>query len=265
MSLRDDLKGAVPDEKLSLVPNRFSTVGDIAVISCPVELNEFKGRIAEAILSRNRNIRTVVNKTSKTKGESRVASFEILAGTDTVTTHVEFGFLYRLNLGKVFFNSHLAYEHNRVASKSRPGELVLIPFAGVGPFAVPVAAFGAWVVALEKSAEACRWLAENARLNRVDDRIETINGDALFLDKMFGCDFDRAVVPTPYGMDEILEVVYPLVKAGGTIHFYTFKRPQQIGGLVQSYRSLGLDTEFFRRCGNVAPGVSRWAFDLVKL
>ena len=82
-----------------------------------------------------------------------------------VTSHKEFGFVYHLDVTRVFFNSHLGHERMRVASQVKAGESVLVLFAGVGPFAVPLAARGAQVVALEKNREACLWLAENVRLN----------------------------------------------------------------------------------------------------
>jgi tRNA (guanine37-N1)-methyltransferase len=76
--------------------------------------------------------------------------------------------------------------------------------------------------------------------------------------------FDRAVVPRPYGMDKILETVTHAVRTGGVVHVYTFKKKQQIDGLSKKYEDMGFEIGLFRRCGNVAPGVSRWAFDLVK-
>ena len=54
------------------------------------------------------------------------------------------------------------------------------------------------------------------------------------------------------------------VRMGGVVHFYTFKKRQQIEGLSKKYMDMGLEVRLCRRCGNVAPGVSRWAFDLVK-
>ena len=76
--------------------------------------------------------------------------------------------------------------------------------------------------------------------------------------------FDRAIVPTPYGMDHFLERISKLVKKGGYIHFYTFKAESQIPELTEDYEKMGLETEFYRRTGNVAPGISRWVFDLIK-
>jgi tRNA G37 N-methylase Trm5 len=78
-------------------------------------------------------------------------------------------------------------------------------------------------------------------------------------------EFDRAIVPTPYGRDDILGLTSSLVRPGGAIHFYTFKKRHQIDGLIKGFEDEGLLVEFHRRCGNVAPGVNRWAFDLVKL
>lgn len=264
MNLKEQLKGVIPEEKLNLLSNHFHVIGDIAIVSIPHELEGCKKDIALAVISRNRNIRTVLNKTSKLEGAKRVAGFELLAGEGTVTLHREFGFIYRLDVAKVFFNSHLSYERNRIASKVQPGERVLVPFCGVGPFAIPLAVKGAIVFALEFNIDACRWLAENIELNRVEDNVIIIRGDAFTASSMLKIEFDRIVIPTPYGMDQILEVIAPLVKKGGAMHFYTFKKQYQIDRLVERYKEMGLRTELFRRCGNVAPGVSRWAFDLVK-
>ncbi|MDQ1262143.1 MAG: tRNA (guanine37-N1)-methyltransferase, partial [Euryarchaeota archaeon] len=50
----------------------------------------------------------------------------------------------------------------------------------------------------------------------------------------------------------------------GCLHFYTFKKRHQIEPLKKSYEDLGLEVKLCRSCGNVAPGVSRWVFDLMK-
>jgi len=265
MRLKEKLHGVVPEECLSLLSNRFHVIGNIAILTLPPELEEYKTEIAKAVLSSGKNIHTVLNKTTKLQGERRVASFELLAGVgNTVTTHKEFGFLYRLDVANVFWSSHLCYERMRVAAAVVAGEDVLLPFAGVGPFAVPLAARGAVVLALEKNREACLYLAENARLNKVDKKITIINADAFHMAELLRKDFHRAVIPAPYGADGILETVLPLVKSRGILHVYTFKKLHQIEPLKKSYQDLGLEIMQSRRCGNVAPGVCRWVFDLAK-
>ena len=265
MRLTEKLQGVVPGECLGRLSDRFHVIGNIAILSLAPELASYKKVIAGAVLSSGKSIHTVLNKTTKLQGERRVAGFELLAGSsNTDTVHREFGFLYRLDVTRVFFNSHLAHERMRVSAQVMEGEDVLVPFSGVGPFAIPLAARGAHVVALEKNREACLYLAENARLNRVDKMVAIINADAFQMAKLLRKDFHRAVIPAPYGEDGILETVLTLVKSGGRLHFYTFKKLHQIEPLKKSYEDLGLEVMQARRCGNVAPAVSRWVFDLAK-
>lgn len=265
MKIKERLKGTVPDDCLSSLSDRFQVIGDIAIISLDQSLTPYKKEIAQAVLSSHKSIHTVLNKTSKLHGEERVAGFELLAGRDsTITTHTEFGFLYKLDLRTVFFTGSLGYERMRIAEQVKGGEEVLLPFAGVGPFAVQLAARGARVIAIEKSREACRYLQENAHLNRVDEMIDAINADAFQMARFLKRDFHRAVIPAPYGREDILETALPLVKPGGMLHIYAFKKRQQIEQLKRRYEELGLNVLLSRRCGNVAPGVSRWVFDLAK-
>jgi tRNA (guanine37-N1)-methyltransferase len=261
MGFQEELKGVIPDDRLLLLDHP-EIIGDVALLSLPAELGDYKKEIAEAIIARRKNIKTVLNKVSKIQGDLRVPRYEILLGNDTITTYREFGHIYRFDVTKVFFNGRLGTERRRISELVIPGETVLIPFGGVGPFAIPVAARGCRVMVIEMNANACRWLAYNARLNGVEDNIDIVNGDALALPCLLRSRVDRAIVPAPYGMDQVLEVIAPRVKVGGMLHIYTFKKKYQIEGLITQYENQGLNVERYRRCGNVAPGVSRWAFDL---
>ncbi|HJH31354.1 MAG TPA: hypothetical protein C5S50_04035 [Methanosarcinaceae archaeon] len=44
MNLRNQMSGTVPDSLLHLTPKRFDIIGDVAVISIPPELDDFKLR-----------------------------------------------------------------------------------------------------------------------------------------------------------------------------------------------------------------------------
>jgi tRNA (guanine37-N1)-methyltransferase len=262
--LRDLLKGTIPQALLKKLPNRFDVVGDIAVLSIPTPLLPYRFIVADAIMANRRNIYTVLNKTAKIAGDSRTARYEVLAGDTTITIHHEFKFSYHLDLAKVFFNTRLSHERNRVVSQVEPGERVLVPFAGVGPFAIPAAAKGAEVVAVEQSPDAYQWLLENIRINKVKKRVAAIRGDAFDTSLLPHTRFDRAIIPAPYSMDAVLDAIAPVVLRDGMIHFYTFKKRHQIPGLVREYADRGFGLTYYNSCGNVAPGVSRWVFDLVR-
>jgi tRNA (guanine37-N1)-methyltransferase len=64
-------------------------------------------------------------------------------------------------------------------------------------------------------------------------------------------------------MDAIFDVITPWVKPGGMIHFYTFCNPEQSGTLGKEFVSRGFELVVKRKCGNIAPGISRWVYDLV--
>jgi tRNA (guanine37-N1)-methyltransferase len=294
VSLRDAVEGIIDEPLLHLVPKRFDYVGDVAVISIPPELAAYKGTIASKLFAMRGNTRAVLNKMSKIEGEHRVAYFELLLGESTETFHRENGYTYKLDVKKVFFNPRLYSERKRVASKIIHGECILIPFAGVGPFVLPAAGKGAKVYAVEINPDACSCLQENIRINRLEGQIIVIRGDfenLLHIDPVKAggktenltfpylpvCQspeaegfqlpergFDRAIVPTPYGMDHFLEGISKFVREGGYIHFYTFKTESQIPELIKEYEKMGLEVEFYRRSGNVAPCISRWVFDLIK-
>jgi len=118
---------------------------------------------------------------------------------------------------------------------------VLVLFAGVGPFVVPAAARGARVVAVEKNPAACRWLSANCRTNGVDGRVCVHETDAASLPGLCPTSFDRAVIPTPYGMDGMFSRIAPMVRRGGMIHFYTFKKRHQFPGLLRGFEEEGYD------------------------
>lgn len=264
MGLKEDLRDTIPEEVLSSLSDRFDIIGEIAVLSLSEKLNSYRCEIAEAIISRRSGIKTVLNKCSRLEGTKRTARYEFLAGRDTVTTHKEYNFTYRLDVSAVFYNPRLASERRRVTDQVRPGERVLVPFCGVGPFVIPAARNGASVVAIENNPEACHWLLENMVLNGVENQVSLIIGDACNPSHLLRGVFDRLIVPTPYGMDAVFDVLALLLKSGGMIHFYTFCNRDQADAKGEEFESRGFDCILHRRCGNVAPGISRWVYDLKK-
>lgn len=262
MSLKDQLADELPADLLPHVSDHFDVIGTIAVLAMPAQLEPFRHTIVKAVLSRHRNITAVLNKTGKVSSDARTARYETWHGETTITVHREFGFSYRIDVGSSFFSARMAYERKRVTDQVGPGERVYVPFAGVGPFAIPAAARGAEVVAVEKNPDAFRYLAENVTLNKVKKTCHILPGDALDTARLPHMPFNRLIIPAPYGMDHALGVLLPLLGEGGTAHFYTFKPKEEIPPLLAMYENKGLTVTYNAACGNVAPGVSRWVFDM---
>ena len=69
------MRGIIPEDRLKHLSDRFEVIGDIAVLSVPEELAEFRHAVAEAVVTRRRNISTVLNKVEKVSGSSRTAQY----------------------------------------------------------------------------------------------------------------------------------------------------------------------------------------------
>ncbi|VDM50232.1 unnamed protein product [Toxocara canis] len=79
----------------------------------------------------------------------------------------EGGLRYKLDFSKVFWNSRLSSEHDRITRKFNVHSAVFDCCAGVGPFVLPAAKRGASVViANDLNPESVKWLQENIKINR---------------------------------------------------------------------------------------------------
>ena len=126
-------------------------------------------RIGEVILDKAANVKTVVNKTGIIETQFRTFPMEILAGKDDMNVELKMnGFRFRFNFAKVYWNSRLSEEHERLVNdRFFPGDIVLDAFCGVGPFAVRAARKGCAVQANDLNPESMTSLVENATLNKV--------------------------------------------------------------------------------------------------
>ncbi len=92
-------------------------------------------------------------------------------------------------------------ERYRLAQLVKDGERVLIPFAGVLPYALVIARYRkVKITAIELNEEAYKLGLENIELNRkrLKGEIEFINGDVFDVLPELPT-FDRVISPTPRG------------------------------------------------------------------
>ncbi len=84
-------------------------------------------------------------------------------------------------MGKAFFNPRMKGERYRLAKLVQDGERILIPFAGVLPYALVIARYKkVEITAVELNRDAYELGLENIELNskRLRGKIEFIHGDA---------------------------------------------------------------------------------------
>lgn len=155
---------------MSEVPQSFAQAGHLAHLNLRSQYSPYKHLIASVIIDKNPRITTVVNKIEDvgTESEFRTFPMEVLAGpVDTEVEVNESGCTFKFDFAKVYWNTRLGDEHERVFSQFRPGEAVADVMAGVGPFAVPAGKKRVFVWANDLNPESYKSLRGNIELNKV--------------------------------------------------------------------------------------------------
>ncbi|HII61532.1 tRNA (guanine(37)-N1)/4-demethylwyosine(37)-methyltransferase Taw22 [Pyrococcus horikoshii] len=222
-----NLEDLLPKDVVEKV-GRLDIVGDIAIISIPDELMPRKGVIVEAIRKLYPKIKVIARRGFHT-GVYRVRRLEVIWGENRLQTiHKENGVLLKIDLSKVFFNPRMKGERYRLAQLIKDGERILIPFAGVLPYALVIARFRKVdIVAVELNDEAVKLAQENVLLNKdkLKGKISIIHGDVFdVLPKLPS--FDRVISPTPKGVDAL---ALTLSKAKRFLHYYDFIHEDKLG------------------------------------
>ena len=236
-TLIEALEKHLPPHLLASLPQALDVIGDIAIIEIPIELKAYESLIGEAILKTHKNIKTALAKAGAIGGTYRLREFTFIAGEHkTQTVHREFGCQYHVDIAKAYFSPRLSHEHQRVASLAQTGETVVDLFAGVGPFSVLIAKKNpkVKVYAVDINPEAIELLKINVRLNRVENLVFPILGEArqITANKLKGL-ADRVIMNLPETAIEFVDAACQAIKPqGGIIHFYAFVRsPDSIENL----------------------------------
>ena len=225
----DFLADKLPPNLLDMVPRAIDFVGDIAIVEIPPELSSYKKEIGEALLKAHKQTCTVLAKSGAVEGVYRLRDFEVIAGAKkTVTVYREYGCVYYVDVAKAYFSPRLSTEHNRVASTVKTGETVVDLFAGVGPFAIPVAKKhkNVRVYAVDVNPDAVTLLKRNVAVNRAEKQVVPILGDARQVVKeQLSGKADHVIMNLPETALEFVDVACEALKPeGGILHYYGFEK-----------------------------------------
>ncbi len=224
---RDVLSEHLNKEELSLAKRAFDTIGDIAVIEVPKELEAKEKLIAEALYGAHKNIRAVYKKSSDIKGEERVRELKFLYGDEgTKTLHKEHGMMLKLDIDKAYFSPRLSAERERILSLTKDREVVVDLFAGIGPFSILLAKNrDIKAHAIDVNPPAFEYLKENIRINKVADKVIPLFGDCREVSPKDAA--TRVIMNLPKSSNEFLDLAFDVIKEG-VIHYYAISPEENL-------------------------------------
>jgi len=260
----------IPKSSIEFLPNKWEKTGDVLTIVLPKKLEEYKEKIG-GIYSLVLGCKTVLNDIGGISGEYRKPNVEIIYGSDiTETVHKENGVRYKLDPQKIMFSSGNMDERIRMGSISKPGEIVVDLFAGIGYFTLPIAVHckPVKVIAVEKNPVSYDYLCKNVTLNNVIDIVEPILGDNR---NVAPKDIADRIIMGYFGDTyKFLDLAFSCLKnCCGTIHYHdTFAEetaPEEpmnrVEKIADKYdRCARLLT--YKNVKSYAPGINHYVFDI---
>ncbi|MCS7107867.1 MAG: class I SAM-dependent methyltransferase family protein [Sulfolobales archaeon] len=212
----------------SKVWSRVEVVGDIALIRKPPQISpELLIPLANEILNNLPYVKSVWASTSPIQGPHRTRNYVHLAGEyRTTTIYREHGCSFYVDIVNTYISPVLSYEHLRVAKEVRGGEYVINMFAGVGLFSIIIAkhARPSKVISIDINPYAYELMVRNAKINKVDDVVEPVLGDAGTVIKDYRSKADRVLMPLPELAFNYFQHAVNAIKDIGVIHIYEFER-----------------------------------------
>ncbi|MBI4894320.1 MAG: hypothetical protein HY833_01135 [Candidatus Aenigmarchaeota archaeon] len=220
--------------------------------------------VAKEVIAENKNVVSVLQKFPGTKGSYRTKTYKFVAGdSNTEVLHKEYGYLLRLDPQKVYFSPRESTVRQHVSSRVRPGDRVLVMFAGVGPYPVCMAKSQpllSEIVAVEFNPEAFRYMKDNIRINKIAHLVTPLMGDVRIVCANMSGQFDKIVMPMVEAFD-FIDVAADCCKSGGLIQVYMVSDKERLyedcrAAVKEKMNALGreYDVEAESKVGLYSPG-----------
>ena len=163
------------------IPTHYELVGHIVHFNLRDNLLKYKYLIGQVFLDKLPNsIKTIINKTGSISNEFRVFPMEIIGGKNEFETNVkENGCKYFFNFSRVYWNSRLGTEHERIYNLFNKNDIICDMMSGVGPFCIPSAKYKNCIIyANDLNPDSFKYLKQNCKINNVEKNINCFNLDA---------------------------------------------------------------------------------------
>ena len=247
---------------------------------------------AHKFLKENKNVTTVLEKTAGFSGELRTLSTKYLAGIKTTqATYKENNCIFKFDINESYFSPRLSNERKIIAEqveklcKKNKTTKILVMFAGISPYPITIAKRlyekkkKALIISNELNEKANEESEKNIRINKVQDYVKLINGDARNLPKkikelqakrtkstgrlnvketLVPLRFDIILMPRPNLKDTFLQSALKLSKKGTTIFYHGFGTEKKVLEEIKKDTKNKIGKIQIRKAGDIGPYEFRW-------
>lgn len=222
-------------------PKAFDLIGNIAVIRFPKEFKQKeKKAFAELLLKKQSSIKTVLEKQGKVKGRLRKIKTRYIAGIKTKEVlYKENQCVFRFNIDTTYFSPRLSNERKEIAGKIKKNAMVLVMFAGVGPYSIVIGknSSAKMVLSNEINREANKYAKLNIELNGLKGKVELLQGDIKRAISKLKKKFDVIVMPRPQLKSNFLKQAFSLSKRNTVIYYYDFCKDDEKEKIVEKIKT----------------------------
>ncbi|MGC9309169.1 MAG: hypothetical protein ACP5D2_00550 [Candidatus Nanoarchaeia archaeon] len=257
-------------EKRNKIPQDI--IGDIAILKFPSKYTWLRKKLlARRFLKTHPNINTILEKTDKIKGRLRKAETKFLAGEKKQETiHIESGCKFKLNIQQAYFSPRLS-AHRQETCKEIAKQVpqnkktnILIMFSGIAPWPIILASIlkkeypnkKVIIYANEINQQANKYAKENIKLNKLDNYIRLIKGDAKKLPEKLNKKFNIIIMPRPNLKETFLKTAKKLSKKGTIIYYHGFGKKEDVGREIK--QEISKSKIKIKKAGEIAPYKFRW-------
>ena len=263
---RKSYEDILKEKGIDLESISIDFIGDIAIVRLNNE--SIAKEVADAIMKTNRHIKTVCIDRG-VKEDYRIRDVEIIAGEKrTETMHIEYGLKIKLDVAKVYFSPRLSMERMRVAKQVKENEIVIDMFAGVAPFSLLIAkvAKPKKIYAIDINPVAVKYAIENVKLNKMENIIEVIEGDAKDVLPNLP-DADHVITNLPHKSFNFLPLA---LEKGRILHYYEIMERGKIEERIEKIKrkaeeKYNVEVKNVRIVGSYSPSKQKIGMEIYRL
>ncbi len=261
-----------PKRKRKFIENipSYDLLGEVVIIRAKVLEKYSVDEIINIIRNIHPRVKTIYLK-EETADKFRIPRLRLLWGNRIEEVVVkEYSLLFKVLLGKVYYNKRLSEEHHRLALMCNDYERIIDLFSGIGGFPIHIASMHkSMILANDLNPYAHKLIIENILLNkkRIKGSIFATRLDAsefMRFDSLKGY-FNRVIANLPHKSTKYMNLYNHLLTHNGYLHLYVVAKDirEVIDLINEKYGNIWL-IDSYKRVLDYAPYTYIYRIDLVK-